>query len=370
MRAVRGVLQALSYLMLSLLLAASLGSLVAGHPFLLEVERSNSMYPLLQRGDIALVLPVLSDASVQRGTIVLYHPERGPLKVAGFIVHRIVGGNAQTGYLTKGDANPTTDQAVGGTTPVPPAWIDGIVPTIGGQPLRVPLLGFAALWAATHLKHLYILPGLGAAFSLALVISDRRGGAVRSRRRRHWDGLVVAVGVVALVISVLTAALVLATSQQEVAPYMVAHSAGVLNGSSVGILQPGQTVHVTAARLYNTGFFPLSVAVTSTDKSASFAPDAFWLPPGGQSNVKLTLRAEGLGMHSAQIWIGLFPPFLPPGLLWWLEVRSYWLALAVAALMPSLPFLVYIALVPRLRHAALRLGRQTLRPLARLRAFF
>lgn len=366
-QALRRIGNALGYALVAVLLAASFGSALMGHPLLLEVEKSNSMFPLLQRGDVAIVLP-LPASMAHVGTIVLYQPTRGALAQEQFIVHRIVGGNAREGYITKGDHNAESDQAAGATTRVPPAWIKGIVPTVSGQPLRIPLVGYAALWAGGHLKHLLMLPLLGAALVLGVALLGRRGAPSRRRRHSRQDVLVVALLTLGLVLSVLTGALVLATSEQEVAPYMVGHTTGVLNGSQVGMLTPGQVVHITAAHLYNTGFFPLAVAVSSPDRNMTFTPRAFWLPPGGQRTVALTLRAEGMGMHKLPIWVGLFPPLLPPNLVVLLAERSYWLALGVVALMPLLPILAYLAFAPALRRAALRLGRRALRPLTRLLA--
>lgn len=367
MRAVRPALKVLGYLILAFLLTASIGSVLIGHPFLLEVEQTNSMYPLLQHGDVAFVLPLpASDAKI--GSIILFHPKRGPLASVPFVVHRIVGGGPEQGYLTKGDHNAETDQQAGATTRVPPAWIEGIVPTLNGQPLRVPLIGDLALWAGSQMSHLYLVPAAGAVALLALSLVERRPVQAQHQRRSRQEVLVLALLSTALILAVLTAALVLATSEQEVAPYMVANRAGVLNGSAVGVLTPGTVVRVPAANLYNTGFFPLAVAVVSTDPNAAMTPSSFWLPPKGSRVVRLRLRASGMGMHQAKIWIGLFPPLLPPGALVLLERRSYWLAVVCVSLMPALPFLAYLVLAPRMRRSALRLGRRAVRPLTRLLA--
>ena len=364
MAAGRRFLKGLGYAVLALVLIASLGSVLEGHPFLLEVEQSNSMFPLLQRGDIALVLPLpSSDAHV--GSIVMYHPTKGPLTAEGYIVHRIVGGSPATGYLTKGDNNPTTDQAAKATGRVPPTWIDGIIPTIGSQPLRVPLVGYLAIWAATYLKHLYALPAAGALLALLVAISDRHRAGHRHRSGRQ-TAVVIALVTSALVLAAVTAVVTLATSEREVAPYKVAATEGVMNGSTVGVLREGQIVHVKIGQLQNTGLFPLAVTVTSSDPNAFLAPRDFWLPTAHQRTVEMTVRAKGAGMHSSVIWIGLFPPLLPPGVLWELAARSYWLALAAASAAPTLPFFVYLMCWRMPRRAVARLGRRALRPLWRV----
>jgi len=363
-RSVARVAQVLGLLVVALLVVASLGSILAGHPFLLEVEESNSMYPRLQRGDVALVLPA-SGSTVHVGDIVLYRPQRGALQAEGFIVHRIVGGDARYGYVTKGDANALSDQASGMAPPIPGGWIDGVVPTIGGQPLRVPLVGFLAIWIGAHLQHLYILPALGGLFTVVLAVSGSDTRAKR-RRRRHSEEMLLGVLTLAVVLSVLTAAITLVTSQHDQAPYAVGITTGALSASSLGVLKAGETTHVTASKLSNRGFFPLAVAVTSTDRNLTFTPRDLWLLPGDQARIVVTVHAVGTGVHDSPTWIGLFPPFLPPALLWWLAERSFWLALCVVSLTPMLPFVLYLILVRRLRAAGWRLARRAVRPLSRV----
>jgi len=105
----------------------------------LVIVTGTSMAPAIASGDVAVVLRT-DDYAV--GDVIAYHPSAVP---AGRIIHRIVGGDADAGFITRGDARTTEDP----DRPVPAA-IDGEVVTVlpGVGPvvavLRDPLV-FAAL---------------------------------------------------------------------------------------------------------------------------------------------------------------------------------------------------------------------------------
>ena len=72
-----------------------------------------SMWPTLESGDLVVIQPV-SMNDVHIGDIIVYGP---PCAVLGFsVIHRVVGGNETTGFITQGDdrsTNPNTDQTNG-----------------------------------------------------------------------------------------------------------------------------------------------------------------------------------------------------------------------------------------------------------------
>lgn len=69
-----------------------------------------SMLPTLESGDLVVIQPV-SMNDVHIGNIIVYGP---PCSVGGnSVIHRVVGGNATSGFITQGDdrkTNPNTDQ--------------------------------------------------------------------------------------------------------------------------------------------------------------------------------------------------------------------------------------------------------------------
>jgi len=118
----------------SLLLGA-----VLGQPILLSYVETGSMEPTIETGDGFIAIPAALAGGVQEGDVVVY--EARELQGGGLTTHRVVG-ETDGGYITKGDANPFTDQ----DGPEPPVTDDQIVAEavqIGGSVVVLPRLGIA-----------------------------------------------------------------------------------------------------------------------------------------------------------------------------------------------------------------------------------
>lgn len=103
--------------------------LSAGQPVPFGVVTSDSMTPALERGDIYLAVPPVSSVHPGEGDIVVYQ------SADGWTVHRVVD-STEHGFITQGDANPFTDQAVG-DPPIPEGAIVGVVPAWRGHPIAI-----------------------------------------------------------------------------------------------------------------------------------------------------------------------------------------------------------------------------------------
>jgi signal peptidase I len=88
--------------------------------FLELPAHGNSMFPLIQRGDVCKFVPC-SPGSLGKGDIILFHTDNGQL-----IAHRFIGMEA-THYLFKGDTN------LGNDLPATPEQIIGKLTSIKKQ---------------------------------------------------------------------------------------------------------------------------------------------------------------------------------------------------------------------------------------------
>jgi signal peptidase len=181
----------------SLLLGA-----VLGQPILLSYVETGSMEPTIATGDGFVAIPsaLVGDADV--GDVVVYRAEE--LQGGGLTTHRVVG-ETDTGYITKGDANPFTDQ----DGPEPTVSEDQIVAhalQIGGTAVVIPALGVAIGGIQNGILTLQssvadavgfgdsldrqgsgmVLFGIGfALFALTVLLETREGRTTsRSRERR------------------------------------------------------------------------------------------------------------------------------------------------------------------------------------------
>jgi signal peptidase len=155
-------------------------------PVQLSYATSDSMAPTIGAGDGFLVVAT-GDPEVG-DVVTFYSPERDEL-----VTHRVVG-QTEAGLLTKGDANPSTDQAAG-LAPVTGERVLGTVPAVGGSLLVLPGLG--AVVEPVKANPMLVALAL-AAVALALVA---RSGPARPTQRSvpQVDDLVVPVLVVAAV---------------------------------------------------------------------------------------------------------------------------------------------------------------------------
>ena len=115
-----------------------LGSLL-GQPVLLSYVETGSMRPTLDPGDGFISVPSQLSSSVEEGEIIVYRAEE--IQGGGLTTHRVVD-KTQQGYITRGDANPFTDQE-GEEPPVKDPQVVAKALQVNGQVVVVPQLGTA-----------------------------------------------------------------------------------------------------------------------------------------------------------------------------------------------------------------------------------
>ena len=91
--------------------------IVAGH----------SMEPTLRTGDLAFVV---RHPSYRRGDVVAYHVPAGETGAGAVVIHRVIGGSADAGYVTQGDNRDSRD-----------IWRPKPDDMIGSMALQIPLAG-------------------------------------------------------------------------------------------------------------------------------------------------------------------------------------------------------------------------------------
>lgn len=131
-------------------------------PVHLSYVTSDSMAPTLEAGDAYLVV---DSGTPTTGDVLVYDAETR----AGYTTHRIVG-VSEEGYQTKGDANPTTDQASGEPS-VTEDQILGTVLAVGDQPLTIPMVGSLASTIGVEDAALFMVGLLG-----IRTVGQRRAG--------------------------------------------------------------------------------------------------------------------------------------------------------------------------------------------------
>jgi len=123
-----------------LVLALIVGALV-GQPVLLSFVVSGSMSPTIQEGDGFVAIPEQVAGDIEQGDVIVFQSQE--IRGGELTTHRVVG-ETESGYITRGDANPFTDQD-GAEPPVTESQIVAVAWQPGGQVVTIPNLGTAIL---------------------------------------------------------------------------------------------------------------------------------------------------------------------------------------------------------------------------------
>ena len=99
-------MQVLGYVLAAVLMAFSALS-VSGN-VKARIVLTGSMAPSINSGDIIVTVPPTKMAP-EKGDVVAYEGKRFDGTQVGIFSHRIIGGDAQNGFIVKGDANPNPD---------------------------------------------------------------------------------------------------------------------------------------------------------------------------------------------------------------------------------------------------------------------
>jgi signal peptidase I len=333
----------------ALLAVLLLFPLVTGRP-LVSFPTSSSMVPTLDPFDAFLVDPYPHDLRV--GDIIVFQS----VTTGGAAVHRIVGIDASGAFLTKGDANPTEDQA-GLEPPVERAHVLGRVLTYAdGSPVRVPKAGVPLAALRVQLaKAQQRLGGSGDGFALGLlllagvlavptfVFRDRHGEpprrASRARQallRRLFPRGVLGwhVGLALLALLAVSVALSLHAAHTDAKLDLV-----VVGEKQVADGQRAFAPGASTPRVVDVAGFALFPTVAIVEPASPHlrldgARDMV-IAPRGTATVPATQTAgERAGLQSDGVSVWRYPAFLPEA----------WIV-ALHDAMPGLPDLVLGALL-------------------------
>lgn len=280
-------------------LAIIIGSM-AGQPVLLSYTTSESMAPTISEGDGYVVVPAQL-TRISEGDVIVFRAKE--LHGGGLTVHRTVG-ETDRGYITKGDANPVTDQATG-EPPVRDAQIVGQALQLSGQVVVIPHLGTAitgihSLLAAIQDRLANILnspvvleiQGLAYLFFAATVLLylvDVRRNRRHSRRTRSYDrqtGLDARV-----LVGGFTALLVVAVTVSMVLPAGV-HQFGIVGAEfsspEKSVIPKGTATNLSVS-VSNSGVTPVIVFLEPGSEGIAVHSESYRVASHSQVNATVTL---------------------------------------------------------------------------------
>lgn len=277
---------------------------ILGQPVLLGYVETGSMSPTLDPGDGFVAVPQAVAGSVEEGDVVTFRAKE--LHDGGLTTHRVVE-DTPRGYVTRGDANPFTDQD-GAEPPVKEPQVVAQALQVNGRVVVIPHLGTAVETTSAALSAIQgqvaratgsesLLGTQGVAYLVfaasALVYAFDvavGGGSGRSveRSTARADGVSARLMVLALVFLVVASA-----TAAMVVPSGV-HEHGVVSAETdapgPGVIPVGERENATVT-LGNGGFVPTYVFLEPASAGVSVTPERATLDARSQTNATVVFAA-------------------------------------------------------------------------------
>lgn len=307
-------------LVTTLLSAAALAVIAGGilhRPVLLGLVPSQSMVPALQPSDLAIIWPKWASRPVSTGSVIVFQDEDRP-----WVVHRIVGGDAETGFITQGDANPEPDPRR-----VQPTAIVGVVPQWGRTLLHLP--GFGRLTQSLGWVRQPAVLGILGCLGVLLLFLDLRKRRGRKRRAVRFSPLSLWGTLVGITwLTVATLGVLGSTHIQGTYRVVTASRTGLLPGEVLAGV--GRT---EVQRLENPYPIPIAVLIVPRVDGIVVSPETAILAPKAVVESQIIVVGDRPpGYYPIHVQVGFYPPLLP---LAWLKAAAELGDFAVAALVAS-----------------------------------
>ncbi|TQQ83018.1 S26 family signal peptidase [Halonotius terrestris] len=311
-----------------------------GQPAVVFVE-TGSMAPTLEPNDGYLAVPAIVAGEPEVGDVILFDAQN--LGGGGLTTHRVEAITDQ-GYITKGDANPFTDQS-SDEPPVSDGQIRAVALQVGGDMVVIPGLG-ASVGAVRSVGTLFqetVLQPIGIdtevttlstwAMIAGLILFVY--GTVTSSRDRHERsrarGSVFQNAVV--VIAVLTLVVIIPVNMTMLLPSGV-YQYEILSSESPSdneqIIEVGGTSDVTYA-MRNSGYLPMLVFLEPASDGVTINQPQTYLPRRSTVETSITMQApDQTGSYLRFVREYRYLVVLPPSLI--ASLHAVHPVLAIAAI--------------------------------------
>jgi signal peptidase len=347
------LLSKITQVVLLVLIISLIAGQVLGQPVLLAFVETGSMEPTMDPGDGFVAVPSQVAGPVEEGDVIVFEAEE--IQGGGLTTHRVVD-ETDRGYLTRGDANPFTDQD-SGEPPVKDAQIVATALQVGGQVVVIPHLGtvVAAVqgfmstvqrWLASALgsRSLLGVQGLAYLFLAATVawylLGLWRGSGGRSRTRdrnrtRHegTDTRLIAAGFALLVVVAATASMVAPAGTQEFGVV-----SAEFDSDRPTVIRAGESKPLTY-RVPNGGLLPVVAYLEPASEGVDIRPGRTRVSPGGTATATVTLSAPSEpGYYRRFLVEHRYLAVLPVSVIDGLYRLHPWVPIVVIDLLVGLPF--------------------------------
>jgi len=272
-----------------------------GQPVLLGFVETGSMAPTMDPGDGFIAVPTSLAGPVEKGDVIVFQADT--LNGGGLTTHRVVSESAD-GFITKGDANPVTDQS-GTEPPVERDQIVAKVLQVWGKVVVIPNLGLLVTGVQGLLSALqrrlavllgtravlgtqglgYLLFGVGVISYLVTVLLDA-GNQDRIRDTRRRTGKLNS-GLLILVLTVLLVALITASMVVPAGTQSFTVVSSQSDSAGIGVIPTGESENMTYI-VHSNGLIPTVVYLEPATDGVAVTPDRLYIRSNSQQNATVT----------------------------------------------------------------------------------
>ena len=285
--------------------AALIAGQLLGQPVLLGFVETGSMEPTIETGDGFVAVPSALAGEPEPGDVIVFEAEE--LHGGGLTTHRVVE-ETDEGYVTKGDANPFTDQD-GEEPPVQDGQIVAHAWRVDGEVVTIPSLGTGVMAIGDGLERvqnrLAVAFGVGsfrdtagvAYLGLGLSVLLYGVETIRERRESSFESRLGRGGSEGLdprLLSATFAALVVLAAMGAMLVPAGTHSYDVVSAESDSerplVIERGTTEEI-AYPVGNGGLVPIVSYVESGSDRAAVASDRTTVGPRDDGEVAVSITA-------------------------------------------------------------------------------
>ena len=278
-----------------------------GQPVLLSYVETGSMAPTMQPGDGFVAIPTAVAGPIEEGDVIVFDADR--LHGGGLVTHRVIG-RTDRGFVTKGDANPFTDQD-GVEPPVQEEQVVAKALAVGGKVVVIPHLGTGVIavggaleWIQQRLAGVfrtrallgtqglaYLLFGTGVLAYLASLLAEQRTDRRRDRRADRnvevFDAGAAVAGLTLLLVVVVTASMVVGSG-----PHAFEVISSTNDAPGARVIPHGQTETLEYAVPSN-GLLPVVVFLEPGGDGVDVSPRELYVGSNDRATATVTLTAPG-----------------------------------------------------------------------------
>lgn len=359
------------YGILSLVILSILASMLLGFPIGMTYVETGSMEGTIDTGDGYIAVPTALAGPIEVGDVIAFDATN--LHDGGIVTHRVVG-ETSGGYITKGDANPVTDQD-GEEPPVTEAQIKAKALTVGGSVVVIPNLGTAIIAANGVVETIqqqlaailgtravlgsqglaYVLLGFGVVAYLIAALFEGSGDRNPTRRTRRQTGVMnsrtVILGMTVLLVALLTTSMVLPAGTHD---FQFVSSESDAEGPSV--IEQGTTENVTF-NVPSNGPLPVVVVAEPASEGISVNESILFVPGGETRSITVTLDAPPeTGVYNRFLTEYRYLAFLPTSAILAMHDVHPWLPIVVLNVLVGGGFSAFAVLLVGLD--PIRIGRR------------